>query len=279
MKIAVTGATGQLGNLVVNELKNKVSPEQIVALARTPEKGKNLGVEVRPFDYNGSNLEESLAGIDRLMLISGSEIGQRAHQHKNIIDAAKKAGIQWIVYTSLLHADSSSLSLADEHMETEKMLKESGIPFTLLRNGWYTENYGASIPSALEHGALIGSAGNGKIASAARADYAEAAAIVITDTDNIGKVYELAGDDAYTLTEFASAISEVSGKEIPYNNIPEGQYASILESVGFPTFLAEAYAGFDTSAAKGDLFDNSKQLSKLIGRPTTPMIDTVKSAI
>jgi len=280
MKIAVTGATGQLGSLVVEQLKKRVSGENIVALVRTPEKAAKLGVEARAFDYNQpEGLSDALKGIDRLVLISGSEIGQRARQHANVIDAAKKAGVKWIVYTSLLHADTSSLSLAGEHQATEKALKESGIAYTLLRNGWYTENYTGSIEGALGAGAFIGSAGNGKIASATRADFAEAAAVAVTDESHKGKVYELAGDKAYTLADLAAEVSKQSGKNIPYNNLPESEYANILKNVGLPETFANAIASWDTSASKGDLFDDSRQLSKLIGRPTTPLADTVKSVL
>jgi len=277
MKIAVTGATGQLGRLVVEQLKSRTSADNIVALVRTPEKALDLGVNARDFDYNQTEgLEEALNGIDTLLLISGSEVGQRATQHSNVIEAAKKAGIKWIVYTSLLHADTSTLSLAGEHLATEKMLKESGVEHTILRNGWYTENYTGSIDGALAGGAFIGSAGDGKISSAARADFAEAAAVVLSDESHKGKVYELAGDDSYTLSDLAEEISKQTGKDIPYKNLAEADYASALKSFGIPEAFAEAIASWDVSASKGDLFDDSKQLSKLIGRATTPMAETVK---
>jgi NAD(P)H dehydrogenase (quinone) len=280
MKIGVTGATGKLGRLVVDKLKGKVSTDSIVALVRTPEKAADLGVETREFDYSKpENLSKALAGIDNLLLISGSEVGQRAKQHANVIEAAKKAGVKWIVYTSLLHTDVSSLSLAVEHSATEKVLKESGIPYTLLRNGWYTENYTGSIPGAIAGGAFIGSAGDGKISGAARADYAEAAVAVVTSEDQQGKVYELAGDEAFTLTELAAEISKQTGKTIPYKNLPETEYASVLKSFGLPEALAHAFASWDTGASKGDLFDNDHQLSKLIGRPTTSLSTVVKDTL
>lgn len=280
MKIAVTGATGQLGNLVIAELKNRVGTENLVALVRNPEKAADLGTEARAFDYSKpETLTASLEGIDRLLLISSSEVGKRFEQHSNVIEAAKKAGVRWIVYTSLLHAEDSSLSLAGEHVATEQALKESGIPRTILRNGWYTENQVGSIAGALGAGALVGSAGDGKISAAARQDFAEAAAVVIIDEKHIGKVYELAGDDAYTLTDFAAEISKNSGKNIPYTDLPETEYANILKSVGLPGGLAEAIASWDTGIAKGDLYDDSQQLSQLIGRPTTPMAQTVKEAL
>ncbi len=280
MKIGITGATGQLGQLVVEQLKQKTATENIVSLVRTPEKAAELGVEARAFDYNKpEELAGALEGIDRLLLISANEIGQREQQHKNVIEAAKKAGISWIVYTSLLHADTSSLSLAGEHLATEAALKSSGIEHTILRNGWYTENYTGSIAGALGAGAFVGSAGDGKISSATRADFAEAAAVVLTNEEHKGKLFELAGDVSYTLTDLAAEISKQTGKDIPYNNLPENEYASILKSVGLPDMFAEAIAGWDTGASKNDLFDDSKQLSKLIGRPTTPMADAVTAAL
>jgi len=280
MKIAVTGATGQLGGLVVEQLKQKTAAENIVALVRTPEKASGLGVEARAFDYEKpEQLAESLKGIDHLLLISGSEIGQRARQHFNVIEAAKEAGVKWIVYTSLLHADTSSLNLAGEHLATEQALKESGIDYTLLRNGWYTENYTGSVGGAVGAGAFVGSAGDGKISSAPRADFAEAAAVVVTDESHKGKVYELAGDEAYTLTDLAAEISKQTGKNIPYNNMPENEYSNILKSIGLPDMFADAIASWDTGASKGDLFDDSKQLSSLIGRPTTPLAEAVKAVL
>jgi NAD(P)H dehydrogenase (quinone) len=280
MKIAITGATGQLGHIVVSKLKEKVSAQNIVALVRSPQKAADLGVEAREANYDKpETLVTALDGIDTLLLISGSEVGKRATQHKNVIEAAKKTGVKWIVYTSLLHADRSTISLAGEHLATEAALKGSGIPFTLLRNGWYTENYTGSIPGALAGGAFIGSAGDGKISSAARADFAEAAVAVLTSNGQEGKVYELAGDDAYTLTDLAAEISRQTGKNIPYKNLPEADYAAALTSFGLPEGLAKAIASWDVSASRGDLFDDSHQLSKLIGRPTTPLSAVVADAL
>mgnify|MGYP003576192938 CR=1 FL=1 len=280
MKIAITGATGQLGRIVVEKLKEKTGADNMVALVRSKEKAADLGVEAREADYEDpQSLDAALNGVDTLLLISGSEVGKRAAQHRNVIDAAKKNGVKWIVYTSLLHADTSSLSLAAEHVATEKMLKESGIPHTILRNGWYTENYTGSIGGALAGGAFIGSAGEGKIASAARKDFAEAAVQVLTTKGHEGKVYELAGDEAYTLSDLSAEISKQSGKTIAYKNLPEGEYAKVLASFGLPQGLAQAIASWDVSASKGDLFDDKEQLSQLIGRPTTPLNEVVAEAL
>ncbi len=280
MKTGVTGATGQLGRLVVEKLKEKGLSSSIVALVRNTEKAAELAVEAREFDYNNpAKLVDALKGIEKLILISGNELGKRAEQHANVIEAAKKAGVKWVVYTSLLHADTSSLSLAPEHYATEKALQASGLTYTILRNGWYTENYTGSVAGAVAAGAFIGSAGDGKISSAARADFADAAVAVVTSAGHENKVYELAGDSSYTLADLAAEISKQSGKAIPYNNLPETAYADILKSFGLPEMFADAIASWDTGASKGDLFDESHQLSKLIGRPTTPLSETVKAAL
>ncbi|MGI3168935.1 SDR family oxidoreductase [Pseudooceanicola sp. C21-150M6] len=278
MTFAVTGATGQLGRLVISKLKAQGA--EVIALARSPEKAADLGVETRAFDYDQpATLAPALAGVDTLLMISASEIGKRVPQHKAVIDAAKAAGVGHIVYTSVLHADTSELSLAGEHRETEAMLAASGLTVTLLRNGWYTENYAASIPSALEHGAFVGSAGDGLISSAAREDYADAAVVVLAGKAEAGKTYELAGDTAYTLTDLAAELSKQSGKDIPYADMPEAAYAEVLTGAGFPAPMAQAFAGFDTAAKNGALYENGKALSALIGRPTTPLSETVKATI
>ena len=280
MKIGITGATGQLGHLVVGKLKEKVSAESIVALVRNPEKASELGVEARAFDYSKpETLVASLVGIDKLLLISGNELGQRLPQHLSVIAAAKEAGVKQFVYTSILHADTSALGLAGEHLATEVALKASGLAYTILRNGWYTENYTGSAKGAIGAGAFIGCAGDGKIASAARADYAEAAAVVLAGEGTENKIYELAGDTAYTLTELAAEISRQTGKAIPYNNLTETQYTDILRSFGLPDGLAEMLADSDTGASKGGLFDDSHVLSTLIGRPTTPLATLLAEAI
>lgn len=280
MTIAITGATGQLGRLVIAKLKQKVAPAGIVALVRNPARAADLGVEVRQADYDSpETLEKALAGVDRLLLISSNEIGKRAAQHANVIDAAKKAGVGEIVYTSLLRADTSPLSLAAEHAATEVALKASGVPYVILRNGWYTENYTGAIPAAVQAGALVGSAGDGRISSATRADFAEAAVAVLTGEGHAGKVYELAGDDAHTLADLAAEVSKQTGRTIPYNSLPEADYAAVLASVGLPEPIARAIASWDVGASQGALFDDGRQLSQLIGRPTTPLADAVAAAL
>ena len=280
MKIGITGANGQLGRLVVEKLKQTVSADHLVALVRTPEKAADLGIEARAFDYaQSASLAEALKDIDHLLLISGSEVGQRKVQHENIINAAKDAGVKWIVYTSLLHADTSSLSLAPEHLATEALLKSSGIPHTILRNGWYTENYTGSAAGAVAAGAFVGSAGEGKISSASREDYAEAAAVVLTGEGHVGKVYELAGDVAYTLKDLAAEISNQTGKDVPYQNLSAEAYTGVLKSFGIPEGMAQAIASWDIGISNGDVFDDGKVLSKLIGRPTTALSEVVEKAL
>jgi NAD(P)H dehydrogenase (quinone) len=265
----------------VKKLTAKVSSADIVALVRTPAGAAGLGVSLRGADYSKpETLDRALAGIHTLLLISSSELGQRRIlQHRNVIDAAKRTGVKRIVYTSLLHADTSPLNLADGHRATEAELKLSGIPFTLLRNGWYTENYTVSIPAALAGGAFLGSAGNGRISSALRDEYAEAAVAVLTTDGHDGKTYELAGDEAYSLSDLAAEISRQTGKTIPYRNLPEADYTAALTGLGVPEPVAQAYAGYDVAASQGALFDNSRQLSDLIGRPTAPLATAVADAL
>lgn len=280
MKIGITGATGQLGTKVVQQLKKTVGAENLVALVRNPQKASELGVEARAFNYDDVNkLADALKGIEQLLLISSNELGKRFEQHKNVVEAAQQAGVKRIVYTSLLRANTSSLSLAAEHLATEDFIKQTGIAFTILRNGWYTENYAAATGGALATGTLHGSAENGRISSASRQDYAEAAAVVLSTSGHENKVYELAGDTAFTLTELAQSIAEFTGKPISYQNLNESDYANALQQAGLPAVVAAALAHFDTCAGKGDLFDDGKQLSTLINRPTTSWKTTVKQQL
>lgn len=279
---AITGASGHLGRLALDALLKTVNPAQVVALVRDPTKLADAaarGVQVRRFDYDApETLGPALTGVDRLLLISSSEVGKRAPQHQAVIDAAKAAGVGFVAYTSILRADVSPMGLAVEHRETEEALKASGLPHALLRNGWYTENYVQSAPVALAHGTLLGSAGEGKISGASRADYAAAAAKVLTG-EPVSKVYELAGDEAFTLTQFAQALSEIAGKPVVYTDLPEADYAAALKAAGLPAPIADMLAESDAKAAKGALFDDGRTLSKLIGRPTTPFRETLAAGV
>ncbi|RMP33937.1 SDR family oxidoreductase [Pseudomonas coronafaciens] len=282
--IVVTGATGQLGRLVIEQLLVRIPAGQIIAAVRSPDKAADLsalGVQVRHADYSQpATLDSAFAGAEKVLLISSSEIGQRLSQHKAVIDAAKRAGTKLLAYTSVLHADASSLGLAKEHRETEDYLRASGLSFALLRNGWYTENYTAGIPGALAHGAMMGCADEGRISSASRLDYAEAAAVVLTsEEDQSGRVYELAGDESYTLAEFATELSKQSGKPVPYANLTQTGFEAALIQAGLPDFVANLLADSDAAAAKGALFDDSRQLSRLIGRPATPLVKTIEEAL
>ncbi|POP41060.1 NAD(P)-dependent oxidoreductase [Superficieibacter electus] len=281
--IAITGATGHLGQLVINDLLKTVAANRLVAIVRNPAKAQALqqqGIIVRQADYRDqAAFTAALEGVEKLLLISSSEVGQRATQHQNVINAAVAAGVKFIAYTSLLHADKSPLGLHVEHVVTEKALAASGIPYALLRNGWYSENYLASAPAALEHGVFIGAAGEGKIAAATRADYAAAAAKVIREEGHAGKVYELAGDNAWTLSQLSAELSKQSGKNVVYQNLSEADFAAALKGVGLPAALADMLADSDTGASKGGLFDDSHTLSRLIGRPTTTLAESVKAIL
>jgi len=283
-RVLVTGASGQLGRLVIDGLLKTAAAAHLVGSVRSSKAKTALsarGVQARLADYaKPETLVPAFDGIDRLLLISSSELGQRVSQHRNVIEAAKTAGVKLLVYTSVLSADRSPLGLAEEHRQTEAALRASGIPFVILRNGWYTENYAASIPSALAHGAFLGCAGDGRIASASRADYAAAAVSVLTSgEDPAGRVYELAGDDSYTLSQFTAEIARQSGKPVAYQNLPETDFKAILIGAGLPEGLAALLADSDTGASKGALFDGSRQLSRLIGRPTTAMAATIAAAL
>jgi len=280
---AITGASGQLGRLVFEELVTYVEAEKLVAVVRNPAKVADLaqsGVEVRAADYNDlPALTKAFAGVEKLLLISSSEVGQRVAQHRQVIEAAKQAGVKLIAYTSLLHATDSPLALAAEHIVTEQLLADSGIPFVLLRNGWYTENYLASLPPALEHGVFIGSAGEGKISASPRADYAAAAAKVLTLDNQAGKVYELAGDASWTLSELVAEVAQQTATALRYQNLSEADFQAALLNAGLPEGLAGVLADSDTGASKGGLFDDKHQLSQLIGRPTVPLSISVKQAL
>lgn len=281
--IVVTGASGQLGQLVIQNLLRELPAAQIVAAVRQPARASHLaalGVQVRQADYTQpATLDAAFKGAQKVLLISSNEMGQRLPQHRNAIDAAQRAGVALLAYTSVLRADTSPLGLAAEHLATEALIEDSGLPAVLLRNGWYTENYLASIPAALQHGAFIGSTGEGRIASAARADYAAAAAAVLLRPDQAGKIYELAGDESYTLAELAAELSRQSGKTIPYVNLPQAEFKAALVGAGLPEPFAALLADSDAGAAKGALFDDQGQLGRLIGRPTASLASLMKSAL
>lgn len=274
--IAITGATGQLGRLAIAALQARGAAP--IALARNPQKAADLGVGVRAFDYTHADAA-ALAGVDVLVLISSSDFDDRAGQHRKVISAAKAAGVGRLVYTSILKGDASPMLLAADHIVTEAALRDSGLEITILRNGWYLENHTGSLGAALAHGAMIGAAGTGRISAAARADFAEAIAVVAVETAHAGKVYELAGDAAYTMAEMAAEVSAQSGKPVAYVDLPPAEYAAALVGFGLPEGFAGILADSDVQASRGALFDDSGTLSRLIGRPTTPMAQAVKAAL
>jgi NAD(P)H dehydrogenase (quinone) len=276
MTIAITAATGHLGRLAIAALTARgASP---VALVRSPDKAADLGVEVRAFDYNTAD-PAALKGVDTLVLISSNDFDDRAGQHKRVIAAAKAAGVGRILYTSILKGDASPMILAQDHIATEAALRASGLPTTLLRNGWYTENYTGSLGSAVQHGAIIGAAGDGRVSSAARKDYAEAIAVTALDASHAGKTYELAGDTAHTGAEFAAAVARASGKPVAYVSMSQADYAKALTGFGLPEGFAHILADSDAQSGHGALFDDSSTLSRLIGRPTTPIAETIAAAL
>ena len=280
--IVITGATGKLGQHVIASLLTSVPADHIIAAVRNPAKAANLaalGVQVRQADYNdGASLDAAFKGATKILLISSSEVGQRAQQHQNVIDASRRAGVALLAYTSVLRADTSPLGLAAEHVITEAAIRASGLPYTFLRNGWYLENHTEHLAPVLEHGVVLGAAQNGRFSSAARADYAAAAAAVLT-ADKPQAIYELAGDQGFTLAEYAAEVARQSGKAIVYNDLPQVDFKAALVSVGVPEGFADLLADSDAGAAKGGLEDHGKQLSALIGRPTTRLLDAVKAAL
>lgn len=282
--IAITGATGHLGRLVVESLLEQgVPPSGIVAAVRNPGKASELsahGVDIREADYTKpETLETAFDGIDRLLLISSSDVGHRIPQHRNVVEAAAAAGVGFIVYTSILHAGTSPMVLAEEHRATEELIRDSGIPSAILRNGWYTENYSAQIPSFAKHGAVLGSAGEGRVSAAPRADFAAAAAAVVAGDGHEGAVYELGGDEAFTLGELADEVSRRSRSDVSYRDLSVPEYEAALVGAGVPEIFATVLADTDRAIAEGYLLVETGDLSRLIGRPTTPLTEVVADAL
>lgn len=280
MTIAITAATGQLGRLATAALVARGADNNVIALARDPAKAADLGVETRMADYTKTDtLVSAVRGVETLVLISSSDFNDRAGQHRNVIAAAKAAGVGRLIYTSILKGDASPLLLAADHKVTEADIKSSGLDYTILRNGWYTENYTGNLGPALAAGQMIGSAGTGRLSTAARADYAEAIAVTAIGAGHGNRTYELGGDTAYALADMAAEVSRLTGKQIPYNDLPPEAYAGILESFGLPSGFAAMIADADARASEGALFDDSGILGRLIGRPTTTMAASVAAGL
>jgi len=281
MSIVVTAATGHLGQLVIDELLERVPADQVVAVARNAAKAAPLaarGVEVRVADYNDpAALAKAFGAGDTVLLISGLE-ANRVAQHQAVIDAAKAAGVERIAYTSVLGGPEADFDLAADHITTEQAILDSGLPYTFLRNGWYHEVYTAQVAVQLEHG-VIGSAGDGRIGSAARRDYAAAAAVVLTGAGHEKTAYELNGDIAWTLTEYAAELSQQSGKDVAYNNVPAETHVGVLTGAGLPEPLARIFVDVDNAIERGRLAGRGSDLTRLIGRPTTPLPDAIATAL
>ncbi|HPQ68993.1 MAG TPA: SDR family oxidoreductase [bacterium] len=277
--IAVTGASGKLGRLVIEGLLEKIAPEKIVAVVRNPEKVKDFaarGVQVRHGDYSSpETLPPALAGVERLLLISSSEVGRRAAQHGAVVDAAKGANVKLIAYTSILRADTSALLLAGEHKATEKMIRATGLPFAFLRNGWYIENYTENLAPVLTHGALPGASGDGRVAAATRADFAAAAVAVLTGENHENKIYELAGDQGFSMSEFVAAVSAWAGKPIVYQELPPEVYKQMLVGAGLPEPFAAILVDASAGVAKGELDSDRRDLHDLLGRDTQTLADVL----
>ncbi|MET3986347.1 SDR family oxidoreductase [Streptomyces sp. PvR034] len=283
MSIVVTGATGALGRLVLEDLLATVPATQIAAVVRDEAKAADLaarGVEVRVADYSDpASLEGVFRAGDRVLMISGSEVGRRVPQHTAVIEAAKAAGVAQLAYTGILGGPEADFDLAAEHRVTEQLILDSGLPHTFLRNGWYHENYTAQLGNVLEHGAVVGSAGEGRIASAARADYAAAAAAVVTGEGHLNKVYELSGDTSWSLAEYAAEVAAQSGREIAYAAVPADAHLDILTGAGVPAGFAAILVDVDAAISRGRLAGTSGDLAKLIGRPTTPIATAIAAAL
>jgi NAD(P)H dehydrogenase (quinone) len=283
MKLGVTGASGQLGRLVVQHLLKTCKPEDLVAIVRDPAKAADLaaaGVDVRAADYEDrATLDAALAGVDKLLLVSSSEVGKRFPQHKNVIDAAKAAGVKQVVYTSAPKATTSTLVLAPEHKATEEYLAASGLDYTVLRNNWYTENYAMSIKSAAASGELVAAVGSGRVASAERNDYAEAAAAVLTGEGYAGKVYELSGDTAWGYDELAAAIADAAGCACAYKPVTPDALKAAMIGAGLDEGTAGFVAALDAGIANGDLAEATDDMKKIIGRSGTPLKETVKKLV
>lgn len=281
--IVVTGATGKLGRHVIDTLLKSVAAKEIVAAVRDTAKASplaSLGVQVREADYSKpQTLDSAFAGADKVLLISSNEVGQRVEQHKAVIDACVKAKVKLLVYTSLLRADTSTLALAIDHLATERLIEVSGLASVMLRNGWYLENHTEALGPALQYGAIPGAAKDGRFAAASRKDYAAAAAAVLTGEGHEGKVYELAGDESYTLTELAAAVSSLAGKPVAYRNLSVDEYEATLVGFGLPPAVASILADSDAGAARGELDSTSRELHTLIGRATISLAETIKAAI
>ena len=284
MSIAITAATGRYGRHTIDALLRRGVPAgQIVAVGRNPEKLaelSGLGVATRVADYGDpAALEAAFADVEKVLFVSGTDVGARLQQHRNVVDAAARAGVGLIAYTSVVKADTSTLMVAADHQGTEAYIRESGIPFVFLRNSWYMANYTDMAAAYVENGVVLGAAGQGRVSAATHTDYADAAAAVLSTPGHENTVYELGGDTAFSMAEFAQALSDASDTNVEYQDLSQDDYVAALQGFGFPAEVADVFADGDLGVARGDLFVETGDLGRLIGRPTTTMRDAVASVI
>jgi NAD(P)H dehydrogenase (quinone) len=283
MTILVTGAGGHLGRLAIDALLDSgVAPDAIRAGARDTAKIADLadrGIQTVRLDYDEPETAvAALAGVEKVLLVSASEPGRRVAQHRAVIDAAAAAGVAQLVYTSAPHASTSDLVLAPEHKATEEAIAESGVPATILRNNWYTENYLGQLEQARATGVVASSAGEGRVASAPRRDYAAAAAAVLTQDGHLGRTYELSGDAAWDFAELASAFAEVLGRDVAYTPLTTDEHREALLAAGLDEGTAGFVTALDGNIRDGALADATGDLARLIGRPTTPLVEALREA-
>jgi NAD(P)H dehydrogenase (quinone) len=288
-RVLIMNSTSQFGRLVIDSLLERLPPSRLVAGVRNPNSLaarnlRNLGVEVRPCDYaRPDELAAAFEGIERLLLISSCEVGQRVSHHCNVIAAARRAGVKLIAYTSTLHADTSPLKIAEEHCETEVALRVSKAPYVLLRNGWCAEDIVVFVLSAIANDALfsfLSSASGVRISAAARADYAAAAAVVLSsDQDWSGRTYELAGDEASTLPSVVAELGRQLGERFSCWRLPEMERWARLVQSGFSERFSALIANLEKGAEKCGLCDENRQLNRLIGRPTTSLATTIAQVL
>ncbi|MFC3997418.1 SDR family oxidoreductase [Nocardiopsis sediminis] len=279
----MTGATGALGRHVIDGLLERVPADQVAAVVRNPDRAAGIaerGVELRVADYNDpASLQGAFGAGDRALLISGNDVGARIPQHRAVVDAAKDAGVALLAYTGVLGGPDADFSLADDHKGTEQAILDSGLPYVFLRNGWYNENYTENLAQPLEQGTVLASAGEGRVASATRADYAAAAVAVLTGEGHENRAYELSGDEAWSFAEYAAELSRQSGKEVTYTSVTPEEHARILTEAGLPGAVVDMLVGIDGAIARGLLAHRNGDLAKLIGRPTTPIATSIADAL
>lgn len=283
MTLLVTAATGHLGRLVIDALLERGVPaSEIAAGVRTPAKADDLaarGVAVVELDYSRpETLAPALEGVTRLLLISGTD-ADRVAGHRAVIGAAAAAGVERLVYTSSPRNDEVEYALGADHRATEQAIAASGMDATILRNNWYTENYLDAVARAADTGEIVAAVGDARVASASRADYAEAAAVALTSEQSIGHTLELGGDVAWDYDELARAAGDVLGRPVTYTRVSVEQLTAGLEAAGLDAGTAAFVAGIDDAIARGALSQTDGTLARVIGRPTTPLVEGLRAGL